>query len=216
MNSLIIKPAISAILLLSIVTAIADPKIVNDPVSDYIQRHSTDLRTQEQRNEHVLKFQTDLDNDGKLDVFLSSEKSSLLREEYDNDVRTWDFYKDVGGGNYAIIGQEKSTDGTQTYFTFSRFEFDPEKVYIGTISEMGGGYGMLAMYYIPRKSGAYISAYILGNGYFETKNFPDPAAPEAGMYHRDNSGKIPDFPAVYKHYFALPPTQKIIILPQTF
>jgi hypothetical protein len=75
---------------------------------------------------------------------------------------------------------------------------------------------MLAMYYIPKKNGAYISAYLLGNGYFESKNFPDPAASEAGMYHRDDNGNILDLPDEYKHYFATPPTQTMTVLPQTF
>lgn len=205
----------SAIVFMGIFSASANPRIVTDPVADYIQRHTNDLRPTEERNEHVLKFEIDVDNDGKVDVFLSSEKSSLLNEEYDNAVRTWDLYKNEGGGNYAVIDQEKSTDNSQTYYHQSEFIFDPQKIYVGSISEIGA-YGMLAMYYLPKKNEVYISAYILGNGYFETKNFPNPASSEAGIYHRDDSGDIPDLPEGYHHYFATPPAQTVTVLPQTF
>lgn len=204
------------ILFLGIFNATASSRIVTDPVADYIQKHGNRLRSQEEKNEHVLKFEVDVNNDGKIDVFISSEKSSLMSKEYENAVRLWDLYKNEGEGNYSVIEQKKSTANSQTYYHSSEFEFDPQKVYIGPITELGGTYGILAMYYIPKKNGAYISAYILGSGYFESKNFPDPTSAEAGMYHRDDSGNIPDLPEGYRHYFATPPTQTVTVLSQTF
>lgn len=192
--------------LFGIFTGFASPRIVTDPVADYVQRHTNDLRPPEERNEHVLKFEIDVDNDGKVDVFLSSEKSSLLSKEYDNAVRLWDLYKNEGGGNFSAIDQEKSTVNAQTYYHSSEFAFDPQKIYVGSISEIGA-YGLLAMYYLPKKNEVQISAYIFGNGYFESKNFPNAAQLESGIYHRDDSGNIPDLPDEYKHYFATPPTQ---------
>lgn len=209
-------------LVISLDIGLASPttRVVNDPVLDYIQRHNDRLRSSDEKNEHVLEFEIDVDGDGKTDVFLSSEKSSLMRggdEGYENDVRSWDLYKNLGEGKYAVIDQEKSTVGSETYFHLSEFLFDPSKIYIGPISELGGSYGMLAMFYISKKNGAYIFAYVVGNGYFESKNFPDPAAAEVGMYHRDgDSENIPDMPDAYKHYFATPPTQTVTVLSQTF
>ena len=87
--------------LFGICSVFASPRIVTDPVADYVQRHANDLRPPEERNEHVLKFEIDVDNDGKVDVFLSSEKSSLLSKEYDNAVRAWDLYKNEGGGSFS-------------------------------------------------------------------------------------------------------------------
>lgn len=198
-------------------SAVADPRIVTDPVSDYISRHSTDLRLPEERNEHILKFEVDVNSDGKMDIFLSSEKSALVRgDQYENDVRLWDLYLKIGEGSYAVIDQEKSAAGSDTYLHYSNFLFDPQRVYVGSINEVGGASGMLAMNFVPRKNGVYISAYIPGNSSFESKNFPDPMASEAGMYHRDDSGNIPDLPDAYKHYFATPPSQTMTVLPQTF
>lgn len=204
-----------AISLIGIFSAFADPRIVTDPVADYIQRHANDLRSAEERNEHVLKLEIDVDNDGKIDLFLSSERSALLNEEYDNAVRAWDLYKNEGGGNYSVIEREKSTANSQTYYHPSELAFDPQKIYVGSTSEIGA-YGMLAMYYLPKKNEVYISAYIFGNGYFEVKNFPNPAEPEAGVYHRDDSGQIPDLPEGYRHYFTNPPKQTVTVLSQTY
>jgi len=148
-----------------IFSASASPRIVTDPVADYIQRHSTDLRSQEKRNEHVLKFEIDINNDGKVDIFLSSENSSLLSKEYDNPIRAWDLYLNEGDGNFSVIDKEKITDDGQTYYDSSEFVFDPQKIYVGSIHELGA-YELLTMYYLPKKNKVQISAYVLEKDWF--------------------------------------------------
>lgn len=212
------KSKVAALVLLLVlnVSAMAGPRIVADPVADFIRRHCRDLRSAEQKNEHVLKFEVDVDGDGMPDVFLSSEKSLLLSGgDYENDVHSWDFYKNLGGGNYSVIDQEKVTVGGDTYSHASAFLFDPAKLYVGPISEVGGN-GLLAMYYVPRQNGAFVSAYIVTSDLFEIKNFPDPVSVQPQVYNRDDNGGIPDFPDACKHYFATPPAQSVTILSQTY
>lgn len=201
--------------LITVIAHGAPPRIVADPVADYIKIHSDDFREQEDKNEHVIKLEVDLDNDGKIDIFLSSEKSALLTKEYKNNVRCWDLYKNVGGGKYSVIDQQKSKSETGEYYHSSYFLFDAEKFFIGNIKEINS-FGILATYYLDKKNLVYFSSYTLRDGYFEEKNFPDENSLESDVFHRDDNGNIPDLPDKYQHYFTKPPTQKVVVLSQKY
>lgn len=209
---------ISQLVLASIVLAfgnvfgIESPKIVVDPIADYITRHKDDLRAESEKNEHIVKIEVDLDNDGRKDLFLSREKSAILSEEYENKVYVWDLYRKLQDGRYELINTEKSkNDDGSTNFIESEFIFDPTKFYVGYISE-NKAYGMLVTYYINKHNGVELSTYVAHGDYFEKLNFPNENKPVV-VYHRDDTDKIPDLPDAAQHYVDHPPAEKMVIVP---
>ena len=191
-------------------------RIVTDPVSDYISRHKTDLRKDDQKNEHLISLQIDVDNDGKQDVFLSSEQSGFFDDgSYENKVYIWDLYKKIDDSHYILLNAQKfkAADGSE-HTQDSEFDFDPRKIYVGYIREVKA-WGLLATYYLPKHSEAEFSALVLRDGYFEELNFPNPSKP-VGIYHRDDANTIVDLPKAFTHYVTSPSTAKVVVLPQTY
>lgn len=195
-------------------SAQANFRVVTEPVADYMQRHAEDLRSIDEKGEHVIMVKLDVDHDGKIDVFLSTESSSLLAEEYANNVRKWDLYKNEGNGSYSVVDQEQSTADSQIYLHQSEFVFDSQNLYVGAINEIGA-YGLLGFYHLNKRNGVTLSVYVLRDGFFESKNFPDPTA-SSPVYHRDSNGNIPDLPDVYRHYLSGMVPRIVTVLPQTF
>lgn len=187
------------------------PNVVTDPVADYIARHKDDFRKDDEKNEHVIELEIDIDHDGKKDLLLASQKSSLFDSEYKNSVYVWDMYRKLSDGQYALIDQKKSSDET---VKGQSIDLDPDKIYVGYIDEIKA-WGILATYYLPKHSEVGFSAFVLRDGYFEDLNFPHPQNPTE-TYHLGDANTIPDLPQAYAHYFASPSTAKIVVLPQTY
>ena len=188
---------------------------IADPVSDYANRHKDDLKTGGQ-SDHIIKIEVGLSNNGRQDMFLSHENSGILSEEYENRVYTWDLYLKLADGKYALMDAEnvQIDDNNMKVVKGQSIAFDPDKIYVGYISEIRA-WGILATYYLPKHSEAAFSAFVLRSNYFEELNFPNPREP-VGTYHRDDTNTIVDLPQAYVHYVTSPSTAKVVVLPQTY
>jgi hypothetical protein len=188
------------------------PRVIADPMTDFAARHKNDARGETEKSEKVVRLEMDIDNDGRVDVLLSPEKTGL-ETEYENRVHIWDVYRKIDDASYAAIELHKfdMPDGPQ--LLRGAVQFDPDMFYLGFIKEVNA-FGILATFYLPKHNGVELSAYALRGDHFEVLHFPDSQkSPE--IYHRDDSNSIPDLPETARSYLVKPSIKKVIVSPSS-
>jgi hypothetical protein len=115
-------PATTVLLILALIHTAA---AIGNPVLDYKSKYNLVA------SDKLLKWQSDLDGNGKQDVFL------ILKESYeelrDQSVPGWEVYMASQGGIYTKIAGVEDESGVGPALP----QIDPEACFVGQITQLG-------------------------------------------------------------------------------
>lgn len=135
---------------------------ISDPVADYRNLYGVSNQAA------LCKVTFDWNGDGKNDVFICDKKT--YDEDIENDKKVfWSVYvANVADNNYTLCDEQEEVNDSEVCTSKSLLWFDPDCVFIGTITEINKQ-GLISFHISNPKDGdpvAYIYALVYKDGVF--------------------------------------------------